>query len=135
MLVPKLKTYYKSHYLSSLGKTNSFLAFGDSGLKALTGGHLSSNQIEAARRVITRMLKKEGVSSTIWLRIFPSMSKTKKLSGRMGMGKGGITSWYANVKAEQIVFELPKLDDTVARRLTSIVSSKLPIKLQLVTKK
>src|ERR1700728_585269 len=134
MLSPKSKTYYKSHYLTFLGKTKSSIAFGFYGLKAITGGHLSSNQIEAARRVIARILKKEGVASTIWLRIFPSMAKTKKMSGRIGMGKGEIASWYANVKAEQIVFELPKIDETVAKKLASIVSSKLPLKLKLCTK-
>lgn len=132
MLAPKSKKYTKSHYLSFLGKTTSQLVYGTYGIKAKTGSHLTAFQIEAARRVLSRILKKEG---KLWIRIFPDMPQTSKPNEvRMGKGKGAFEGWYANVKADQILFEFTKLDEHIAKKLSHIVSSKLPIKTQLIKK-
>jgi large subunit ribosomal protein L16 len=120
-----------SHYRCCLGETQSLLLFGSYGIKAITGGHISEKQIEAARRVLSRVIKKEG--GKIWIRIFPIFPKTKKFNARMGMGKGTIDSWYANVKANQILFEFTELDKSIALQVTRIVSSKLSIKVKLYT--
>jgi large subunit ribosomal protein L16 len=129
MLAPKHSKFYKSHYVSTLGQGSSTLLFGTQGIVASEGGQLTSQQLEAVRRLLTRWVKK-----SVWMRVFPDMSRTQKpKETRMGKGKGSVQTWYAPVKVNQLLFEFSLQDETFLSPLLKQVSSKLPISIQLKT--
>lgn len=135
MLMPKKSKFRKTHRGENSGKAyrGTNVAFGDFGLKALSLGWLSSRQIEAARRAMTRKMKRTG---KIWIKVFPSKAMTQKpAETRMGSGKGSPEFWVAVVKPGRVVFELGGVDENVAREALFLASSKLPIKTKFVARK
>jgi len=127
MLIPRKVKYRKSHkgvYPSGHVATDKVeLAFGPYGLKALTPGWVSSQQIEAARRVLTRYVKRGG---KIWIRIFPDRAITKKGSEvPMGAGKGGLDHYVAVVRPGTILFEMDGLPEAEAKKALQGAAYKL----------
>lgn len=105
--------------------------FGEFGLQTLDRAHLSSKQIEAARRTITRFIKRSG---KLWIRIFPDHAITARpAETRMGKGKGAPVSWAAIVKPGHILFELGGIDRAVAQEAMTLASHKLPVKTRFVS--
>ncbi len=102
------------------------VSFGKFGLKAVTRGFISARQIEAARRTITRAIKRGG---KVWIRIFPDKPLTKKpLEVRQGKGKGSIESWVAVIQPGRMLFELEGVSEELARKAFSLAAAKLPVK-------
>ncbi len=132
MLLPK-KTKYRKEFKGRIhgnAKGGSSLAFGKFGLKALEPERITARQIEAARRVISRSMRRAG---KLWITIFPSVPVSKKPADvRMGSGKGGIEYWAARVKPGRIMFELDGVDEAVAREAFDKASAKLPVKTKFV---
>jgi large subunit ribosomal protein L16 len=134
MLQPK-KTKFRKVFkgrIKGAAKGGTTLNFGSHGLKAMAPERVTARQIEAARRAITRHMKRAG---RVWIRIFPDVPVTKKPAEvRMGSGKGGIEFWAARVKPGRIMFELDGVTDTVAREALELGSAKLGIKTRIVTR-
>lgn len=136
MLAPKKTKYRKAQKgrRRQIGQSSRKLeiAFGDYGLKAMETSWITDRQIEAARRVITKFLKKGG---RIWLRIFPDKPITvKSAEVPMGGGKGAVDHWVAAVKAGTIIFELTGISEEEAREAFRLVAFKLPVKTKFVKK-
>jgi len=134
MLAPKKSKYRKSFRGKMRGKSHrgSTLAFGEFGLKSLDRGWFKSNQIEAARRVITGFTKRSG---KVWIRVFPHQPITKKSPGApMGAGKGEIDTYVAVVKPGRVLFELGGVTEEVAREALSLASIKIPFKTKIIAK-
>ncbi len=134
MLMPERTKYRKQHRGRMRGKAyrGSSLSFGDYGIKALEPCWLTSRQIEAARIVITQATQKTG---KFWIRVFPDKSVTKKSAEtRMGGGKGDVDHWVAVIKPGRILYEFTGVSEEKAKRVTDLVSAKLPIKVKLVTR-
>ena len=134
MLSPKRLKFHKQHKgrIHGLAKGGSELSFGSYGLKALTPERVTARQIEAARRAITREMKRAG---RVWIRIFPHLAKTKKpLEVRMGSGKGSPEEWVAVVKTGRVLFEVGGLDEATLREALRLASHKLPIKCKIIGK-
>ncbi len=132
MLSPKRLKFRKQHKgrIHGLAKGGSELSFGSYGLKALTPERITARQIEAARRAITREMKRAG---QIWIRIFPDVPVSDKPAEvRMGKGKGAIEYWCARVKPGRIMFELDGIDENLARSALALGAAKLPIKTKFV---
>lgn len=111
-------------------KGGSSLAFGAYGLKALQPNRITSRQIEAARRAITRHMKRQG---KVWIRIFPDVPVTAKpLEVRQGKGKGSPEYWAARVKPGRIMFEIDGVSEEVAREAFDLAAMKLPVKTKFV---
>ncbi|PCJ99312.1 MAG: 50S ribosomal protein L16 [Zetaproteobacteria bacterium] len=111
-------------------KGGSTLAFGAFGLKALQPERITSRQIEAARRALTRHMKRQG---KVWIRIFPDVPVTAKpLEVRQGKGKGSPEYWAARVKPGRIMFEIDGVSEEVAREAFDLAAMKLPIKTRFV---
>ncbi len=134
MLYPKKTKYRKMQKGRNRGWSNDCkINFGKYALKAVTRGHISSKQIESARRVITRNIKKQG---SLWIRIFPDKPITKKpLEVRMGKGKGDVEYWVAVIKPGKILYELDGVDENTAKKAFKLASAKLSIKTNFVIKK
>jgi large subunit ribosomal protein L16 len=134
MLQPKRTTFRKAHKgrIKGVARAGFSLSFGGFGLKALEPERVTARQIEAARRAITRAMKRAG---RVWIRIFPDVPVTKKPAEvRMGSGKGSIELWCARVKPGRIMFELDGVPDQVAREALVLGAAKLPIKTRIVTR-
>ncbi len=133
MLCPKKTKYKKMQKGRNKGISNDInIIFGKFGLKAVTRGFISSKQIESARRVITRVLKKQGY---IWIRIFPDKPMTKKpLEVRMGKGKGNVEYWVSVIKPGKILYELSGIDENLAKKALKLASAKLSVKTIFVIK-
>ncbi len=134
MLQPKRTKYRKAHKGRIHGKAKGgyTLTFGAYGMKALTPGRISSRQIEAARRTITRHMKRVG---KLWIRIFPDVPVSQKPAEvRQGKGKGSPEWWAARVKPGRIMFELDGVPRDVAREAFVLAAAKLPIKTKFVTR-
>ena len=134
MLQPKRVKYRKMHKGSRRGKAQSgnTVIFGAFGLQALENSWITDRQIEAARRAITRHIRRGG---NVWIRIFPDKSITKKpAETRMGSGKGSPDHWVAVVKAGRIMFEMAGVDEAVAKEAMRLAANKLPINAKFVTK-
>ena len=136
MLQPKKQKYRKSHRRRGAfgGKSyaGSSVSFGMYGLKAQSEAELTSRQIEAARRAMTRYIKRGG---KIWIRIFPHQSITRKAAEvPMGSGKGNVEFYVALVKPGRILFEIDGIPEDVAREALRLADSKLPIKTKFVTR-
>lgn len=132
MLVPKRTKYRKQHKgrIHGVAKGGFELNFGAFGLKALAPDRITARQIEAARRAITRHLKRQG---KVWIRIFPDLPVSKKpLEVRMGSGKGSPEFWVARVKPGRIMFEVDGVPENLARQAFELAQAKLPIKTKFV---
>jgi large subunit ribosomal protein L16 len=132
MLQPK-RTKYRKQFkgrVSGNAKGGTELNFGSHGLKAVEPERLTSRQIEAARRAITREMKRAG---RVWIRIFPDVPVSKKPTEvRMGKGKGAPEYWVAKVKPGRVMFELDGVTDEVARSALALGAQKLPIKTRII---
>ena len=136
MLQPKKLKYRKAHRsrsaLTGISKGGNSICFGSIGLKAMSAGELTSRQIEAARRAMTRYIKRGG---KIWIRVFPHTPVTRKASeGPMGSGKGSVEFYVARVKPGKIIFEMDGVDEKIAREALRLADTKLPIKTKVVLK-
>ena len=132
MLSPKRLKFHKQHKgrIHGLAKGGSELSFGLYGLKALTPERVTARQIEAARRAITREMKRAG---KLWIRIFPDVPVSDKPAEvRMGKGKGAIEFWVARVKPGRIMFEIDGVSEEVARSAFALGAAKLPVKSKFV---
>jgi large subunit ribosomal protein L16 len=134
MLQPK-KTKYRKAFkgrIHGAAKGGTSLNLGSYGLKAMEPERLTARQIEAARRAITRHMRRAG---RVWIRIFPDVPVSKKPAEvRMGSGKGSPELWVARVKPGRIIFELDGVADKVAREALQLGAEKLPIKTRIVTR-
>lgn len=102
------------------------VSFGDFGLKAVTRGYISARQIEAARRAMTRHIKRGG---KVWIRIFPDKPMTKKpLEVRQGKGKGPIEKWVAVIEPGRMLFEMEGVSEELAKEAFALAAAKLPVK-------
>ena len=134
MLSPKNLKYRKAHKgrIHGKAKGGSKLNFGAYGLKALTPERVTARQIEAARRAMTRHMKRAG---RVWIRIFPDIPVTKQPAEvRQGKGKGSVEFWVCRVKPGRILFEVDGVPADVARRAFELAAAKLPLKTKFVTR-
>ncbi|MBU8539751.1 50S ribosomal protein L16 [Roseomonas sp. F4] len=134
MLQPKRTTFRKAHKgrIKGIARGGFTLTFGGFGLKALEPERVTARQIEAARRAITRAMKRQG---RVWIRIFPDVPvSTKPAEVRMGSGKGAPEYWVARVKPGRIMFELDGVSGEIAREALELGAAKLPIKTKIVTR-
>ena len=132
MLQPKRTKFRKAHKGRIHGQATSgaTLAFGEYGLKAMEPERVTARQIEAARRALTRHMKRAG---RVWIRVFPDVPVTKKpLEVRMGSGKGAIELWVTRVKPGRILFELDGVPVQLAKEALALAAAKLPIKTRFV---
>ena len=132
MLSPKRVKFRKQHKgrIHGVAKGGSLLSFGSYGLKALTPERVTARQIEAARRAITREMKRAG---RLWIRIFPDVPVSDKPAEvRMGKGKGAPEFWVARVKPGRIMFEIADVDEETARKAFALGAAKLPVKSKFV---
>jgi large subunit ribosomal protein L16 len=134
MLSPKKTKYRKAHKgrIRGNAKGGSQLNFGEFGLKALQPERVTARQIEAARRAISRHMKRVG---RLWIRIFPDVPVTRKPAEvRMGSGKGSVEFWVARVEPGRIMFEIDGVSEQIAREAFDRASAKLPIKTKFVAR-
>ena len=132
MLQPKRSKFRKMHKGRNRGLAlrGSKVSFGEFGLKATGRGRLTARQIEAARRAISRHIKRGG---KIWIRVFPDKPITQKpLEVRMGKGKGNVEYWVALIQPGKILYEMEGVDETIAREAFALASAKLPISTSFV---
>ena len=132
MLSPKRTKFRKQHKgrIHGVAKGGAELSFGSFGLKALTPERVTARQIEAARRAITREMKRAG---RLWIRIFPDVPVSDKPAEvRMGKGKGAPEFWVARVKPGRIMFEIGDVDEETARQAFALGAAKLPVKSKFV---
>ena len=132
MLLPKKRKYRKcfNGRIHGNAKGGDSLAFGDFGIKAISPERINSNQIEAARRAITRHIKRTG---KLWIRIFPDTPVSKKPTEvRMGGGKGAVDHWACKIKPGRIMFELSGVEEEVARSAFLKAAVKLPVKSKFI---
>ncbi|MEM9012600.1 MAG: 50S ribosomal protein L16 [Pseudomonadota bacterium] len=132
MLSPKRTKFRKQHKgrIHGLAKGGFDLNFGSYGLKAIEPERITARQIEAARRAMTRHMKRQG---RVWIRIFPDVPVTQKPTEvRMGKGKGSVEYWAAKVKPGRIMFEIDGVADAVAREALRLAAMKLPVKCRVV---
>lgn len=134
MLQPKRTKFRKQRKGRNRGiaTRGSRVSFGEYGLKATTRGRITARQIEAARRAITRHVKRGG---KLWIRIFPDVPVTKKpLEVRMGNGKGNVEFWVAKVQPGRVLYEIEGVPEDVAREAFRLAAAKLPVKATFVTR-
>ncbi len=132
MLAPKRTKFRKQHKgrIHGNAKGGTALNFGSWGLKAIQPERITARQIEAARRAMTRQMKRQG---RVWVRIFPDVPVSKKPTEvRMGKGKGAVEYWAARVKPGRIMFEIDGVSEQVAREALRLAAMKLPIKSRVV---
>lgn len=132
MLQPKRTKFRKVQKGRNRGLAHrgSNVDFGEFGLKALSRGRLTARQIEAARRAITRHVKRGG---KIWIRVFPDKPVTQKpLEVRQGKGKGSVEYWVAQVQPGRIMFEIEGVNEELAREAFQLAASKLPFSTTFV---
>ena len=134
MLSPKRTKYRKAHKgrIHGNAKGGTELNFGAYGLKATSPERITSRQIEAARRAMTRHMKRAG---RVWIRIFPDLPVTQKPAEvRQGKGKGSVEYWAARVKPGRIMFEVDGVTLEVAKRAFELAAAKLPVSTRFVTR-
>jgi large subunit ribosomal protein L16 len=134
MLQPKKTKFRRAHKGRIHGNTKAgaLLNFGQFGLKALEPERVTARQIEAARRAITREMKRQG---RVWIRVFPDVPVSKKPTEvRMGSGKGAPEFWVARVAPGRIIFEVDGVPDNVAKESLRLGAAKLPIKTRIVAR-
>src|ERR671913_2598118 len=132
MLQPK-KTKYRKAFkgrIHGASKGGTLLNFGSYGLKAVEPERITARQIEAARRAITRHMKRQG---RVWIRIFPDVPvSSKPAEVRMGKGKGAVDFWAARVAPGRIMFEIDGVPEDIAREALRLGAAKLPIKTRFI---
>ena len=134
MLSPKRSKYRKAHKgrVHGLAKGGTNLNFGAFGLKAADPGRVTARQIEAARRAITRHIRRAG---RVWIRIFPDVPVSQKPAEvRMGSGKGSPEFWVSRIKPGRIMFELDGVSLTIAREAFALAAAKLPVGSRFVVR-
>lgn len=134
MLQPKRTKYRKAHKgrIHGKAKGGTQLNFGAYGLKATSPGRVSARQIEAARRTITRHMKRVG---KLWIRIFPDVPvSSKPAEVRQGKGKGSPEWWAARVKPGRVLFELEGVSHDLAREAFTLAAAKLPVNTKFITR-
>lgn len=132
MLQPKRTKFRKMHKgrNTGLAQRGNTVAFGEVGLKSIGRGRMTARQIEAARRTITRRIKRGG---KIWIRVFPDKPITEKpLEVRMGKGKGPVEYWVAEIKPGKMLYEIQGVSEELAREALTLASAKLPFKTTIV---
>ena len=132
MLQPMRTKFRKAHKgrIKGIATSGVNLAFGQFGLKALEPERVTARQIEAARRALTRHMKRAG---RVWIRVFPDVPVSKKpLEVRMGSGKGAVEYWVARVKPGRVLFELDGVPVQLAKEALALAAAKLPIKTRFV---
>ena len=134
MLQPK-KTKYRKQMKGrnrGLALRGSSVSFGEYGLKATDRGRLTARQIEAARRAMTRYIKRGG---KIWIRVFPDKPITKKpLEVRQGKGKGNVEYWVSLVQPGTVLYEMGGVSEEVAREAFKLAAAKLPVRTTFIKK-
>ena len=134
MLQPK-RTKYRQQQKGrnrGLAQAGNRVSFGEFGLRATGRGRITARQIEAARRAITRHVKRGG---KIWIRIFPDKPISKKpLEVRMGKGKGGVEYWVAQIQPGRMLYEIEGVSEDVAREAFRLASAKLPVGTSFVSR-
>jgi large subunit ribosomal protein L16 len=134
MLQPKKTKFRKAHKgrIRGLATSGAILAFGQFGLKATEPDRVTARQIEAARRALTRHMKRAG---RVWIRVYPDVPVSKKpLEVRMGSGKGAVELWVTRVKPGRILFEVDGIPIETAKEALSLAAAKLPIKTRFVAR-
>ncbi len=134
MLQPKKPKHRKVHKgrIHGAAKSATDLAFGSYGIKTMEPARITARQIEAARRAMTRQMKRAG---RVWIRIFPDVPVSKKpIEVRMGKGKGSPEYWVAKVKPGRIMFEIDGVGGSVAREAIRLASAKLPVRTKFVVR-
>jgi large subunit ribosomal protein L16 len=134
MLSPKRTKFRKQHKgrVHGMAKGGTDINFGSYGLKAITPGRVTARQIEAARRAITRHIRRAG---RVWIRVFPDVPVSQKPAEvRMGKGKGSPEYWMCRVKPGRVMFELDGVDKEIARKAFELAAAKLPLKTKFVTR-
>ena len=134
MLQPTRTKFRKAHKgrIKGLATSGIDLAFGQFGLKALEPERVTARQIEAARRALTRHMKRAG---RVWIRVFPDVPVSKKPAEvRMGSGKGTPELWICRVKPGRILFEIDGVSNQLAREALDLAAAKLPIKTRFVAR-
>ena len=132
MLQPKKTKFRKAHKgrIKGVAQSGATLAFGEYGLKAMEPERVTARQIEAARRALTRHMKRAG---RVWIRVFPDVPVSKKpLEVRMGSGKGSPEFWAARVKPGRIMFEIDGVPEDIAREALRLGAAKLPIRTRFI---
>jgi len=134
MLQPK-RTKFRKQFkgrIHGLAKGGSVINFGSYGLKATEPERITSRQIEAARRALTRHMKRQG---RVWIRIFPDIPVTAKpIEVRMGKGKGSVDRWVAKVKPGRVMFEVDGVAEDVAKEALRLAAMKLPVKCRFIVR-
>jgi large subunit ribosomal protein L16 len=134
MLQPK-RTKFRKQFKGrnrGLATTGSKVSFGEFGLKAVERGRITARQIEAARRAMTRHIKRGG---KIWIRVFPDVPVSKKpLEVRMGKGKGNVEFWVCKVQPGRVLYEMEGVHEGVAREAFRLAAAKLPFKTTFVSR-
>ena len=134
MLMPKKVKHRKQFKgrMTGAAPGGTDLNFGDFGLQAVECGWLSSRQIEAARRAMTRYIKRGG---KIWIRVFPDKPITKKpLEVRQGKGKGNVEYWVCQIQPGRVLYEMEGVTEEIAREAFRLAAAKLPFKTEFVTR-
>lgn len=134
MLQPKRTKFrkYQKGRNRGLAQNGNKVSFGEFGLKAVARGRITARQIEAARRAMTRHIKRGG---KIWIRVFPDTPiSTKPLEVRMGKGKGNVDYWVAKIQPGSVLYEMEGVSEDVAREAFSLAAAKLPVKTTFVTR-
>jgi large subunit ribosomal protein L16 len=134
MLSPK-RTKFRKQFKGRIhgeAKGGSDLNFGSYGLKAIEPDRINARQIEAARRAMTRHMKRQG---RVWIRIFPDVPISKKpIEVRMGKGKGSPEYWAAKVKPGRVMFEIDGVSDVVAREALRLAAMKMSVKCRIIVR-
>jgi len=134
MLQPKRTKFRKQHKGRNRGLAlrGSTVTYGEFGLKSTGRGRITARQIEAARRAMTRYVKRGG---KIWIRIFPDKPITKKpLEVRQGKGKGNVEYWVAQIQPGRVLYEMEGVTESVAREAFRLAAAKLPVSTSFVTR-
>ncbi|MFT5390289.1 MAG: large subunit ribosomal protein L16 [Gammaproteobacteria bacterium] len=134
MLQPKRTKFRKQHKGRNRGlaQSGNRVNFGEFGLKATGRGRITARQIEAARRAITRHVRR---GAKVWIRVFPDKPITKKpLEVRQGKGKGNVEYWVCQIQPGRMLYEMEGVDETIAREAFRLASAKLPLSTTFVTR-
>ena len=134
MLQPKRTKFRKQQKGRNRGlaQSGNKVSFGEYGLKAVDRGRISSRQIEAARRAMTRHIKRGG---KIWIRLFPDVPITKKpVEVRQGKGKGNVEYWVSKVQPGSMLYEMEGVTEEIAREAFRLAAAKLPVKTTFVSR-
>ncbi len=130
MLQPKRTKFRKQHKMRNRGVENHKVSFGEYGLKSADRGRMTARQIEAARRAMTRHMKRQG---KVYIRVFPDKPITKKpLEVRMGKGKGSVEYWVAQIQPGRMLFEVEGVPEDLAKEAFALAAAKLSVKTTFV---